>query len=210
AYERCRALAAGEFLLLLVPGETLAPSALAKAVTLLDGSEDAPVVYADEDCIGAAGSHHTPFLRPDWSPDYLLSALYIDRAFFVRRAAVDAAGGFRADYDPVPEWDLLLRLSELGRPFAHVREVLFHRPVPRGSGRVDNASPEAEPAALLPELAVEPGTRVLSAPGRFNSSALVNRGAAAATGDVLCRLNSDVEATSSGWLEALLDAVEQP
>jgi len=292
AYERCRALAAGEFLLLLVPGETLAPSALAKAVTLLDGSEDAPVVYADEDCIGAAGSHHTPFLRPDWSPDYLLSALYIDRAFFVRRAAVDAAGGFRADYDPVPEWDLLLRLSELGRPFAHVREVLFHRPgepgkawrpadpaliaagrravadaclrrgiaaevdpqavagtyrvcrttrlarqvslivpfrdgavllercvrsVLRHAGRVpleivlvDNGSTETETAALLRELAVEPGTRVLSAPGRFNYSALVNRGAAAATGDVLCLLNSDVEATSSGWLEALLDAVEQP
>ena len=292
AYERCRALAAGEFLLLLVPGETLAPSALAKAVTLLDGSEDAPVVYADEDCIGAAGSHHTPFLRPDWSPDYLLSALYIDRAFFVRRAAVDAAGGFRADYDPVPEWDLLLRLSELGRPFAHVREVLFHRPgepgkawrpadpaliaagrravadaclrrgiaaevepqavagtyrvrrttrltrqvslivpfrdgavllercvrsVLRHAGRVpleivlvDNGSTETETAALLRELAAEPGTRVLSAPGRFNYSALVNRGAAAATGDVLCLLNSDVEATSSGWLEALLDAVEQP
>src|SRR5439155_2110068 len=126
-YERCRAHAAGDFLLLLVPVETLAPSTLAKAVSAFDGSESTPVVYADEDRIDAAGSHHAPFLRPDWSPDYLLSALYIDRAFFVRRAAVDAVGGLRADYDPVPEWDLLLRLSELGRPFAHIREVLFHR-----------------------------------------------------------------------------------
>src|SRR5437762_12740408 len=291
SYERCRALAAGELLLLLAPGETLAPFAFAKAVTLLDGSE-APVVYADEDTIDAAGSHHTPFLRPDWSPDYLLSALYIDRAFFARRAAVDAVGGLRADYDPVPEWDLLLRLSEPGRPFVHVREVLFHRPGEPGkawrpadpaliaAGRravadaclrrgiaaevepqavagtyrvrrtthltrqvslivpfrdgavllercvrsvlrhagpvpleivlVDNGSTETETAALLRELAVEPGIRVLSAPGRFNYSALVNRGVAAATGDVLCLLNSDVEATSSGWLEALLDAVEEP
>jgi len=38
----------------------------------------------------------------------------------------------------------------------------------------------------------------------------VNRGVAAATGDVLCLLNSDVEATGAGWLEALLDAVEEP
>src|SRR5438876_3171590 len=86
AYERCRAHAAGELLVLLAPGETLAPSALQKAVTLLESSDDTAVVYADEDCIGASGSHHTPFLRPDWSPEYLLSALYIDRAFFVRRA----------------------------------------------------------------------------------------------------------------------------
>ena len=292
AYEHCRAHAAGDLLLLLVPGETLAPSALAKAVTLLNGSEDAPVVYADEDRIGAAGSQHTPFLRPDWSPDYLLSALYIDRAFFARRAAVDAVGGLRADYDPVPEWDLLLRLSELGRPFAHIREVLFHRPGEPGeawrpadpaliaAGRravadacrrraiaaevepqavagtyrvrrttrvtrqvslivpfrdgavllercarsvlrhggpvpveivlVDNGSVETETASLLRELAAEPRVQVLSAPGSFNYSALVNRGAAAATGDVLCLLNSDVEATSTGWLEALLDVLERP
>ena len=58
AYERCRAHAAGDLLLLLIPGETLAPSALATAVALLDGSEDTPVVYADEDRIDAAGSHH--------------------------------------------------------------------------------------------------------------------------------------------------------
>ena len=292
AYERCRAHAAGDFLLLLVPGETLAPSALAKAVSTLDGSESTPVVYADEDRVDAAGSRHAPFLRPDWSPDYLLSALYIDRAFFVRRAAVDAVGGLRADYDPVPEWDLLLRLSELGRPFAHIREVLFHRPGEAGktwrpadpaliaAGRravadacarrgiaaevepqaiagtyrvrrttrltrrvslivpfrdgavllercvrsvlrhgspvpleivlVDNGSVETETATLLRELAAEPGTRVLSAPGLFNYSALVNRGVAAASGDVLCLLNSDIEATSSGWLEALLDALERP
>jgi len=210
----------------------------------------------------------------------------------VRRAAVDAVGGLRADYDPVPEWDLLLRLSELGRPFAHIRDVLFHRPGEAGkawrpadpaliaAGRravadacarrriaaevepqaiagtyrvrrttrltrrvslivpfrdgavllercvrsvlrhgspvpveivlVDNGSVETETASLLRELAAEPGIRVLSAPGRFNYSALVNRGAAAASGDVLCLLNSDVEATSSGWLEALLDALERP
>ena len=292
AYESCRAHAAGEFLVLLAPGETLAPSALAKAVSLLDASADTAVVYADEDRVDAAGSHHMPFLRPDWSPEYLLSALYVDRAFLVRKAALDGIGGLRAEYDPAPEWDLLLRLGELGRPFAHVREVLFHRPGEPGkawrppdpeliaAGRravadacrrrgvaaevepqavagtyrvrrtarltrqvslvvpfrdgavllercvrsvlrhggpvpleivlVDNGSVETETAALLRELAAEPAVRVLSAPGRFNYSALVNRGVGAATGDVVCLLNSDVEATSPGWLEALLDAVEQP
>src|SRR5439155_17800860 len=92
-----------------------------------------------------------------------------------------------------------------------VRSVLRHAGrVPREIVLVDNGSVETETASLLHELAAEPGTRVLSAPGRFNYPTLVNRGAAAATGDVICLLNSDVEATSSCWLEALLDAVEQP
>src|SRR5207244_5444485 len=58
----------------------------------------------------------------------LLTALYVDRAFVARRAAVDAAGGFRAEFDPVPEWDLLLRLAERGRPFARLAEKMLHRP----------------------------------------------------------------------------------
>jgi GT2 family glycosyltransferase/glycosyltransferase involved in cell wall biosynthesis len=291
AYERCSAEAVGDFLLLLAPGETLARGALASATRVLDAATDTAVVYADEDRIDAAGSHHTPFLRPDWSPTYLLSALYVDRAFVVRRAAVEAVGGFRSEYDPVPEGDLLLRLSEAG-PFAHIREVLFHRPGERGSpwraadptaiaaGRravaaawarrgiptevqslclaatyrshrtrrttglvslivpfrdgaillarcvrsilpnteaiqfelilVDNDSVEPETTALLGELRDHPAIKIVAAPGPFNFSALVRRGVEASRGDVVCLVNSDVEALSPGWVGALLDEIERP
>src|SRR5438034_5543975 len=65
AYERCRALAAGELLVLLAPGETLAPFAFAKAVTLLDGSEDAPVVSRR-----GKPSRVSPFWREKRSPPW--------------------------------------------------------------------------------------------------------------------------------------------
>src|SRR5262249_46974400 len=67
AYERCRARAHGDFLVLLAPGDTLAPSALARAVAVLDADPGTDLVYADEDRVDPAGAHHTPFFRPDWS-----------------------------------------------------------------------------------------------------------------------------------------------
>lgn len=290
AYQACLAQAAGRYVCLLEPGEELEPRGVARAIRLLERDPGLDLVYGDEDRVAATGVRHTPFLRPDWSPDYLLGALYVERAFVVRRDRLLAAGGFRPEYDPAPEWDLLLRVTEKGG-VVRLPEVLVHRPgeprapwreadparvaagaravaeacrrraitaevVPQAvpgtyrvrravppvlvsvvvpfrdgavllrrcvesvlasSGRVavevvlvDNGSTEDETRRLLERLAADARVRTLSAPGPFNYAALVNRGAAAASGDVLCLLNSDVEACTSGWLEALLGQAVRP
>jgi len=123
-YAACLARAGGRYLCLLETGETLEPETVVQAIRLLDGEPTIDLVYGDEDRVSAAGLRHSPFLRPGWSPDYLLSALYVERAFIARRATVETLGGFRAEYDPAPEWDLLVRIAARGR-----------RPGPRGCAR---------------------------------------------------------------------------
>jgi GT2 family glycosyltransferase len=75
---------------------------------------------------------------------------------------------------------------------------------------VDNDSTEPEAKRYLALLEKEERTRVVSVPGGFNFSRLVNRGAAAASGDVLLLLNNDVETTEAGWLREMVSQVLRP
>ena len=74
---------------------------------------------------------------------------------------------------------------------------------------LDNDSVEPETKRLFDEIAAQ-GGRVLPVPGPFNFSRIVNRGAAAATGDFLLLLNNDAEAMQPGWLEEMLSRMAEP
>jgi GT2 family glycosyltransferase len=71
---------------------------------------------------------------------------------------------------------------------------------------VDNRTTEPRARALLERS----GHRVVRADIDFNFARLVNRGAAAAAGEVLVFLNNDVEVTDADWLEALIDHALEP
>lgn len=118
--------------LVLWPGDELAPDALAQLAAALEAS-GAPLAHADEDRVDAAGRHHGPVLAPDWSPDYLLSAPYLGRALMARRSALVAAGGFRDVPGGCPEHDLMLRLTDAPAAVPHVPDVLYHRCAPSGA-----------------------------------------------------------------------------
>ncbi|MEQ9333688.1 glycosyltransferase [Thalassobaculum sp.] len=75
---------------------------------------------------------------------------------------------------------------------------------------LDNGSERPETLAWLREIAGDPRVRVLSRPGPFNFSALMNDGAAAARGDVLVFLNNDVEPCDPGWLDELVRQACRP
>ena len=71
---------------------------------------------------------------------------------------------------------------------------------------VDNATSDPLSKSLL----ASTPHRVVHAPIPFNFARLVNRGAAAAHGDVIVLLNNDVEARVDGWLDALLPPFADP
>ena len=57
---------------------------------------DVDVVYSDEDKLELDGARSDAYIKPDWSPDLFLSSMYICHFLVLRRAMVEAAGGFRS------------------------------------------------------------------------------------------------------------------
>ena len=75
---------------------------------------------------------------------------------------------------------------------------------------VDNGSEEPRTKALFAELASTGTARVLAAPGPFNFAALTNAGVAAATGELVCLLNNDIEIAEPDWLEQMAAFAVRP
>jgi O-antigen biosynthesis protein len=74
---------------------------------------------------------------------------------------------------------------------------------------VDNGSSEPETRELRCRLERQPATRVMDYPGPFNWAAINNAAAATCDSDMLLFLNNDIEATSKGWLRALVELTQR-
>jgi GT2 family glycosyltransferase len=75
---------------------------------------------------------------------------------------------------------------------------------------VDNGSTEPETRALRRQLAERPDVRLLQYPGAFNWSAINNVAAESCRSDLLLFMNNDIEATTPGWLHALVELGQRP
>jgi GT2 family glycosyltransferase len=112
------------FVLVLGQHDELAPDAVA---LLGDAVADAPLAYGDEDQIDGVETAWQPALKPDWSPDLLLSSAYLGRPLLADTALVIESGGIRSVADGDWEHDLMLRMTEHTDHVAHVAEVLYGR-----------------------------------------------------------------------------------
>ena len=97
---------------------------------LLMNAKDADIIYPDEDYIADDGLRHSPFLKPDYSPDTLMSFGYFVDCFAVRTDI--ARRVVFEDYDNGMDieavmYDFLLKACELSDKIAHVTEVMYHR-----------------------------------------------------------------------------------
>ena len=136
-------MSSAQYLAFLDHDDLLAPSALHYvAEALQDGAEVG--VYTDEDWISASGQRLRPNLKPGWSPELLLSCMYMGHLLVLPRAAIDRAGWFRSEFDGAQDYDLILRLDEVGVTFRHVSRVLYHWRTHEGSTA---ASAAAKPYA---------------------------------------------------------------
>lgn len=74
---------------------------------------------------------------------------------------------------------------------------------------IDNGSDEEETKDYLGSLS-DQRIRVLSDARPFNFSALNNRAAEMATGDILCLMNNDIETLHADWLDEMVGLLMQP
>jgi GT2 family glycosyltransferase len=119
------ALATGEFIALLDHDDTLTQDALYQVVKRLNQDPTIDFVYTDHDIRDLSGARRSPFFKPDWSPDLLLSMNYITHFCVYRRTLVQQVGGFRKGLEGSQDYDLVLRATEQARSIAHIALPLY-------------------------------------------------------------------------------------
>lgn len=119
-------LTESEFVAFLDQDDELEPGALAEVVEALDGDPQIDVLYTDEDKMTEEGVRVEPFFKPDWSPDELLSHMYIGHLLVLRRSLFELVGCLRSQFDGSQDYDLALRATERARKIAHLPFVAYH------------------------------------------------------------------------------------
>lgn len=139
------AAATGEFIALLDHDDTLTPDALAEMARAITADPQLDFLYSDEDKLDEAGGRCDPFFKPDWSPEHFLNVMYTNHLMVLRRALVEAVGGFRIGYEGSQDYDLALRIITRTSRVGHVPKILYHwRKIPGSAA----AEPEAKPWAV--------------------------------------------------------------
>lgn len=130
----CLEIAKGEFIALLDHDDELTEDALFEVVKLLNNHPEADMIYSDEDKIGVDGVRHSPFFKPDWSPDLHFTHMYTCHLGIYRKSLVDKVGRFRKGVEGSQDFDLALRISEETKHIFHIPKVLYHwRTIPEST-----------------------------------------------------------------------------
>ena len=123
--------ARGDIIALMDHDDMLAKDALAHIVVAFV-QQHADLVYSDETVFNddmeslSFGYFGSPILKPDYSPDLLLSHNYVTHFLAVRKELIEAVGGLRAEFDGAQDYDLILRLTEVTHDIVHIAEPLYH------------------------------------------------------------------------------------
>jgi GT2 family glycosyltransferase len=171
-------MAGGEYVAILDQDDELSPAALYETVRLINEHPDADLIYSDEDKIDARGRRTSPFFKPDWSPDLLMSVNYINHFCVIRKAAGDRVGWFRAGFEGAQDHDLFLRISRESDSIFHIPRILYHwRAVP-GSTAMDVGEKDYSSAAgvrALQEHLEARGERAAVSAGEMATEYVVRR-----------------------------------
>ena len=123
--------ARGNVIALMDHDDILAKDALAQVMAAFH-ERHADLVYSDEtvfnDDMDSLSFVYfgSPILKPNYSPDLLLSHNYVTHFLAVRKELIEAAGGLRSEFDGAQDYDLILRLTELTSDIVHIAEPLYH------------------------------------------------------------------------------------
>lgn len=117
-------LASGDYLVLMDNDDAISRNALLELFTCASVSH-ADILYSDNDVIDGKGNRLAVLHKPDWSPDLLLSQMYVGHLLAFRRSLFNEVGGFRADYDGSQDYDLLLRMTTKTNAIQHIAKVLY-------------------------------------------------------------------------------------
>ena len=105
-------------------------------------------VYSDEDKVDAKGEHFELYCKPDFSPELLLTQMYLCHFTVFRTASVKEVGGLRTKMDGAQDFDLALRLLPQLTNVVHLPRPYYHwRAWSESTALTIDAKPWAQEAA---------------------------------------------------------------
>jgi GT2 family glycosyltransferase len=144
ASNRAAEISTGDYLAMLDNDDELAPEALYEVVKAIQANPNIDLLYTDEDKIAQSGGFEDHYCKPDWSPEHLLSVMYMLHLLVIRKDLFFAVRGFRPELDGAQDHDLALRASAQAQAIHHVPKILYHWRNVRGStSETIHAKPEA-------------------------------------------------------------------
>lgn len=117
----------GVFMIFMDSTDMLSPDALGEFALHAALHPATEVLYADNDRTDNSGLRHSPEFKPDWSPELLLSHMYLSRPVGVSRRLFDEIGKLRDRFEACWDYDLMLRATERAQRVGHIPRVLYHR-----------------------------------------------------------------------------------
>ena len=171
-------LSTGAFVAFLDQDDELEEGVLGDIAEAVLDHPDADVLYTDQDKLDLDDHRSEPYFKPGWSPDLLLSNMYMGHLLVVRRELFDRVGGLRSEFDGSQDYDLALRATEAARRVVHVPVVGYHWRRSEGSTALDyGAKPQSDIAArrALSEALVRRGERGVVESGQFASTFRIRR-----------------------------------
>ncbi len=141
-------IATGEFIAFMDCDDVLAPNALYEVAKALNENRNLDFIYSDEDKLTEDGARrHSPFFKPDWSPDAFMSLMYTNHLGVYRKSIVEEVKGLRPELNGSQDYDFTLRFMEHtdNSRVGHIDKVLYHW---RERGESAASNPEAKPYAL--------------------------------------------------------------
>ncbi len=135
-------------------GDKLAPHALFAFADLAARHPEYQVLYSDEDSVNGEDEHGSPFFKTDFNPEMTRAAPYtVGGLLLFKQPLLRELGGYRPELEGVEAYDLLLRAWErVGQGgIGHVADVLYHRHLEGGHGRLDAETVAARHARALAE-----------------------------------------------------------
>ena len=146
ASNEAAAMATGDYLLLMDDDDELYPNALSAFHRNLMKT-NADIIYSDMDMIDEENRHSAPLFKPDWSPELMLSQMYMGHLIGFKRELFEQCGGFSGEYDGAQDYDLILRMSEHANTISHVPKLLYSwRMLPTSTATNADAKPYAQVA----------------------------------------------------------------
>ncbi len=118
-------VATGDYILFLDHDDRLELDAIALLHQAIE-AENNDILYSDRDMITLDNKHDFHLMKPNWSPETLLSGNYIFHLMCYKTTFLNKIGWLDSQFDGSQDYDLVLRASEVNPKVKHIPNVLYH------------------------------------------------------------------------------------